>query len=118
VKSKSILLIEDDKPIRDMLRNILELEGHSVACASNGQEGIEQLNGPKPPDVILLDMMMPVMSGWDFLDFMRANASTSRIPVIVVSAYDEIAKSVHPDAFVPKPVQLKALLQAIERCAA
>jgi len=115
---KNILIVEDDESIRKMLASVLEIEGYSVAAASNGKQGMELLERGNLPDIILLDMMMPVMSGWDFLDFMRSNAMTAQIPIVVVSAYSEIAKSVRPHAVVPKPVQLKSLLKAIEGLAA
>jgi CheY-like chemotaxis protein len=115
---KNILIIEDDESIRKMIASVLEVEGYSVAAASNGKQALEKIRGGAVPDIILLDMMMPVMNGWDFLDFVRSNATTSKIPIIVVSAYAEIAKSVKPDAVVAKPVQLKSLLQAIEGLAA
>jgi CheY-like chemotaxis protein len=116
--AKRILIVEDDKAIRDMMKSVLEVEGYTVLAASNGKMGIEALKGQESPNVILLDMMMPVMNGWDFLDFLRSNSLTRQIPVVIVSAYGEIARSVKPQGFVPKPIQLKALLDAIEKCAA
>ncbi|MGZ3688086.1 MAG: response regulator [Bdellovibrionota bacterium] len=111
-----ILVIEDDAPIREMLKSVLELEGYQVETANNGKQGIAAISAEVPPQVILLDMMMPVSSGWDVLDFLRANAETAKVPVVIVSAYSEVAKSVRPNAFVPKPVQLKSLLGALEQC--
>lgn len=115
---KRVLIVEDEKAIRDMMIAILEVEGYSVVAAANGKQGIEAIQSGTPPHVVLLDMMMPVMNGWDFLDFARTNARTAKIPVVVVSAYAEIAKSVSPQGVVPKPIQLKTLLAAIEKCAA
>ncbi|MFL5814731.1 MAG: response regulator [Bdellovibrionia bacterium] len=115
---KNILIIEDDESIRKMIASVLEIEGYSISAAANGKQALETIQNGALPDIILLDMMMPVMNGWDFLDFVRANATTSKIPIIVVSAYAEIAKSVKPNAVVPKPVQLKSLLKAIEGLAA
>jgi CheY-like chemotaxis protein len=115
---KNILIIEDDESIRAMIASVLEIEGYSVSAAPNGKNAIDIIGKGPTPDIILLDMMMPVMNGWDFLDFIRSNAVTARIPIIVVSAYSEIAKSVKPQAVVPKPVQLKSLLGAIEKLVA
>lgn len=111
---RNILIIEDDNAIRDAMASVLELEGYSTVLASNGKQGMEMIKAGHVPDIILLDMMMPIMSGWDFLDFIRANEETSQIPIIVVSAYGEIAKSVRPHAVVPKPVQVNSLLETIE----
>jgi CheY-like chemotaxis protein len=118
VAHKRILIVEDDIAICKMLKTLLEIEGHSVRTAANGKEGIAALKAQDLPDVILLDMMMPHVSGWGFLDVLRGDPATASIPVIVVSAYDEIARSVNPDAFIPKPVELKSLLRAIEETAA
>lgn len=117
-QSKKILIIEDDDAIREMMASILEIEGHRTVMAKNGKEGIEALQSEVPPDVVLLDMMMPVMNGWQVLDFLRTNATTRQIPVVIVSAYGETARAARPKAFVPKPVQLKTLLDAIERSCA
>jgi CheY-like chemotaxis protein len=115
---KNILIIEDDESIRTMIASVLEIEGYSISAASNGKHAIDIISKGPTPDIILLDMMMPVMNGWDFLDFIRSNAATAKIPIVVVSAYSEIAKSVKPQAVVPKPVQLKSLLSAIEKLVA
>jgi CheY-like chemotaxis protein len=114
---KQILIVEDDQPIREMMKTLLEIEGYQVMTASNGREGIECLKR-SPPAIVLLDMMMPVMNGWDFLDALRGNPTTAAIPVVIVSAYGEIAKSVRPTAIVPKPVQLDTLLRALGDVAA
>ena len=118
MSTKTVLIVEDDQAIRDMIRSILEIEGYEVRAASNGAEGIQLLQQNGVPSVVILDMMMPKMNGWDFLDVMRSNPKTADIPVVVVSAYGEIAKSVKPTCYVPKPVKLEALLSALESCAA
>lgn len=110
----NILIIDDDDAIRKSIASVLELEGYSTSSASDGKQALEMIRAGQIPDIILLDMMMPVMNGWAFLDFLRANANTAQIPVVVVSAFAESAKSVRPHAFVPKPVQLKALLNTIQ----
>lgn len=110
----NILIIEDDNAIRNAMSSVLELEGYSTGLASNGKQAMDMIKAGHLPDIILLDMMMPIMSGWDFLDFVRANSKTSQIPIIVVSAYAESAKSVRPQAVVPKPVRVNSLLETIE----
>ncbi len=113
--AKNILIIEDDKSIREMMKSVLEIEGYGVMAAENGHQGIMALGNMPPPDVILLDMMMPVMNGWDFMDFLKTNSAGAQIPIIIVSAFAETARSVKPQAVVNKPVQLKELLTAIEK---
>jgi len=117
MSNKSILIVEDDKPIREMMKTLLEIEGYEVIATSNGKEGIDAMEKKGNPSLILLDMMMPIMNGWDFLDIVRSNPKTSKLPVVIVSAYSETAKSLKPKAFVPKPVQYSTLLKAIAECA-
>ena len=112
---KNILVVEDDRAIRQMFKDVLEVEGYNVVTAGDGSEGIEQLKAlSDQPCVILLDLMMPGTNGWKFLDFQRADPAISGIPVIVCSAYNESAKSVKPDAVLEKPVKLEALLGAVQ----
>ena len=116
VDCKSILVVEDEESIRETIRDVLELKGFKVFSATNGEEGITELRRmTEKPCVVLLDLMMPVKNGWQFLDVQRNDPKLSHIPVIICSAYEESAKSVHPDDYVSKPVQLKKLLLAIDK---
>jgi len=83
----SVLLVEDDKPTREVMARTLEKSGWTVSEAGNGREALERL-AQKKPRLILLDLMMPVMDGFDFLLEMRANADWQDIPVIVLTAKD------------------------------
>jgi CheY-like chemotaxis protein len=83
---RCILIVEDDEDIRAAMAELLENEGFEVAVASNGQEGLEVLGQMGPPCLVLLDLMMPVMSGEDFLRVVRQNPSLHRTPIIVVTA--------------------------------
>jgi len=112
---KNILIIEDDAAIRQTMADILEIHGYQVFLASDGREGAEQLNTIAPgPCVILLDMMMPGTNGWQFLDVQRNDPKFQNIPVVICSAYEESAKSVKPNGFIPKPIQLDQLLGAVK----
>jgi CheY-like chemotaxis protein len=114
VSCKNVLIVEDDRAIRQMIQDVLEVEGYNVHSACDGSEGIEQLRALAPaPCVVLLDLMMPGTNGWKFLDFQRSDPKLSGIPVIVCSAYSESAKSVKPHAIIEKPVRLDALLSAV-----
>lgn len=116
---KNVLIVEDEVSIRQMMQDVLELHGYKVFTASNGEDGIKKLMEISPePCVVLLDLMMPGTNGWQFLDVQRSNPKFSNIPVVVCSAYKESAKSVHPNGFVEKPIQLNSLLGAVrEFCA-
>lgn len=112
---KTVLIIEDNQAVVDTMKSVLELEGYTVFTAADGQEGIEALSKVGDACVILLDMMMPGMNGWDFLDYQRSTPQYANIPVVVVSAFGEIARSVKPNDFIPKPVKLDLLLSAVQK---
>jgi CheY-like chemotaxis protein len=82
----SVLIVEDDEDIRAAMAELLESEGFEVAVASNGQEGLEVLNQMGAPCLVLLDLMMPVMNGEDFLRHVRQNPALDPVPVIIVTA--------------------------------
>jgi CheY-like chemotaxis protein len=112
-ESHPVLIIEDEELIRENFQLLLELEGYSVFTAGNGQEGMEQLRKMTSPCLILLDLMMPVMNGEEFLKAKAAEQSLALIPVCVLSG---VAKE--PDlpgvaAFLPKPVDVFRLLDLI-----
>ena len=117
---KCVLLIEDELPVREMMRDVLELEGYQVLSAANGKDALEALHAsPTSPCVILLDLMMPVMNGWEFLDVLRSSPRHSHVPVVICSAFHETAKSIRPSAILKKPFQLPSLLKTVQAfCAA
>jgi CheY-like chemotaxis protein len=111
-----ILIVEDDISIRDSLAQLLVYEGYDVIGASNGQEGLESVKISKPC-VILLDLMMPVMDGWQFSDHLNADPDLSRIPVIIISAHEkvsEISKDLRAQGFVKKPINVDQLLETVK----
>jgi CheY-like chemotaxis protein len=82
----NVLIVEDDEDIRAAMAELLESEGFEVSVASNGQEGLEVLEHMEQPCLVLLDLMMPVMNGEDFLRHVRESPSHQRTPVIIVTA--------------------------------
>jgi CheY-like chemotaxis protein len=78
--SRNILLIEDESDIRTILKDALEWEGYRVYTASNGREGMEILLGMPAPSLILLDLMMPVMNGWEFANALQTDRATETSP--------------------------------------
>ena len=112
----SILIVEDDADTREMLERFLQLEGFDVRTAANGQLALEALEADSSPSVILLDLMMPVMNGWQFREAQAGHPKLSRIPVIVVTAAgarDDIPV-IEADGWLSKPVDVDRLLAAIE----
>lgn len=110
----AILVVEDDDDVRDGIRDILEEQGYRVWTAANGREALERL-GVLAPQLILLDLMMPVMNGLEFLSILRQHNTLSDTPVIVVSAWSREAQSIAAQGFLAKPVDLDTLLSMIER---
>ncbi|MDB5778002.1 MAG: hypothetical protein JWP79_185 [Polaromonas sp.] len=116
-----ILLIEDEPDIRETLRELLELVGFKVETAANGREGLDKLESAGRPCLILLDLMMPVMNGWEFLDALQKSPDPDRaaIPVIAVSAAVEMVdlKARYGCRSLKKPVDIDTLLNMVrEHC--
>src|SRR4051812_25752317 len=111
-----ILIVEDDEPVRDAIREVLEDEGYKTAGAANGEEALRWLEQTPRPCLILLDLMMPVMNGWETLYALRSSADLAGIPVVVISA---LSGARAPDGvpLVSKPIQVQTLLRVIEEYA-
>ena len=114
-QSKNVLVIEDEELIRESLQLALESEGYHVQTAQNGAEGLDLLKNQISPCVILLDLMMPVMNGWQFLDELSKKNDTSKIPVVVVSAFVN-ERPLKVKFTLPKPLDLDDLFHAVEEC--
>lgn len=110
----TILIAEDDEAIRDGLSMSLEIEGYRVLTAANGREALELLPGLRAPCLLLLDLLMPVMSGWEVLEEKNRDPRLASIPVVVLSA-TESQKLEGVAAFVPKPYELDKVIGAIRR---
>jgi len=108
----TILVVEDNDDVREMMTVALELEGHHVHTAANGRQALAQLENGLRPSVILLDLMMPVMNGWEFRSALKRDARFSDIPVIVVSAVggDLVGQT---GLFLGKPVDVDTLLDVV-----
>jgi len=112
--SATVLIVEDDLDTREMLGRFLELEGYNVETAENGKRALERLGSGVGACVILLDLMMPVMDGWQFRQEQIRDAALADIPVIVVSAAGrERLEKIHANAYLSKPVDLDELLGCV-----
>ena len=116
----SILLVDDDEDIRDALSELLRAEGFSVATAPNGRAAISWLRQENPAScVVLLDLLMPVMDGNEFLRAKRADPALSPLPVVVISASkSRLSSEDGPEvkAVVAKPIEIPLLLAALSSC--
>jgi CheY-like chemotaxis protein len=116
---RCVLVVEDDAPIRTMLADLLGDAGYGVIQAGNGREGLSRLH-EQQPDLIVLDLMMPSMTGWEFLDRAREELQRLNVPVMILSAIQ--GKSDYPntlgvDAWFTKPLDIPRFLRAAERLA-
>ena len=112
-----ILLIEDNEMNRDMLSRRLERKGHSVSIAIDGAEGLDKARSDTP-DLILMDMSLPVIDGWEVTRRLKADEATRRIPVIALTAHamasdEQKALEAGCDDFDTKPIELPRLLDKI-----
>jgi CheY-like chemotaxis protein len=112
-----ILLVEDDPGIRDTLADCLVAERYRVTPARNGAEALEQVRGGLRPDLVLLDLVMPVMGGAEFLERLRADGAAGDVPVVLMTAaargFGEEIPAV--GAVLAKPFDLDALLDLVAR---
>ncbi len=112
-----ILIVEDDFDIREALTQILEEEGYVVRGAANGREALDVANEGPAPKLILLDLMMPVMNGWQFRAEQLKDPKLASVPVLVISADPQVqpkAASLGVAGLLKKPIALDDLLQAVK----
>ncbi len=115
-RRRSILIVEDDHDIRTSLADFLALEGFDVSTAGDGAAALNRLRRSEPPDVVLLDLMMPVMDGWQFRLEQKRDPVLSQVPVIALSANGSPqARAVDAAAFISKPLDVGILLATIDR---
>ena len=114
-----ILLVEDQEMNRDMLSRRLRKRGYEVAIAVDGAEGVEKARS-EAPDLILMDMSLPVMDGWEATRTLKADGATRSIPVVALTAHAmtsdrEKALEAGCDAYETKPVELPRLIETMEK---
>lgn len=115
---RTVLLIEDDVAIQEVVTLLLEEEGYSVITAANGQEGLCYLQTHPAPALILLDLMMPGVDGWDFRAAQLQDTALAQIPVVVLSAvkdYDVVAAGLGAVGCLGKPFLVQELYEVVAR---
>lgn len=113
-----LLVVDDDHDILVSLQDALEMEGYRVATATSGREALEALRRGLRPDLILLDLMMPDVSGWAFRSWQRSQEEFASIPVVIVSGQGLSAAEVSRlgvEGYLPKPLDLEDLLSTVAR---
>ncbi len=114
----TILVVEDERMIRDMLLRFLEMNGYEAIIAANGEQALDQARSAQP-DLILMDMRLPLMDGWEATRQIKAAPETRAIPVIALTAYAMIGDREHMiavgcDDYETKPIQFPKLLLKIK----
>jgi CheY-like chemotaxis protein len=113
---RAIMIVDDDDAIREALEDVLSDEGYEVVGMSDGQQALDYLRIEKRPSAILVDLWMPVMDGWKFLDALLEDPRLNRIPLVVLTAArDQRARDLRVSEVLTKPVQLQQVLGTLER---
>jgi two-component system, chemotaxis family, chemotaxis protein CheY len=113
-----VLIVEDDADLREMMAQLLTLEGYHIETAANGREALQYLSEAPRPDVILLDLMMPIMDGWEFRKRQQDDPALADVPVIVLTALDQAqarARDLNGVDFLKKPLDFDRLLELVRR---
>jgi CheY-like chemotaxis protein len=113
--SEYILVVEDDRDLREILSDALALEGFATVCVEHGQAALRHLDTGARPCLILLDLMMPVMDGWTFRQEILKDRALAGIPVVVMTAaVPDRARSIPSDAVLYKPLEMGAVVEAVQ----
>lgn len=114
---KTVLIVDDEFDIVDVLGDLLSVEGYEVVTAANGREGLARLR-ERPVNLVLLDCMMPIVDGPEMLRLMREDERLTHIPVVMMSAAEmrHQLKALGCSAFLKKPFDVSSLLETVARC--
>lgn len=113
----TVLIVDDEPAIRQLLADLLSAEGHAVLSATDGRNALEQLRSGARPCVILLDLMMPLLDGWQTAEQLRGDPELRTIPFAVIAAnprYEADAYRMGAAAWLGKPVEIDTLLETVE----
>jgi CheY-like chemotaxis protein len=118
-----VLIVEDDADLRDIMAEAFSQHGHEVSTAANGQEALDVLASEQSslPDIVLLDLMMPVMDGWTFWEHMRRESRYASVPVVLLSAVPGLAREaaqLGAAGFLAKPAGIDEMLGTVARVTA
>lgn len=116
--SCNVLVVDDDVEIRETLVEVLEERGYRTVAASNGKQALDALHGGTVPELILLDMMMPVMDGTQFRKKQQQEPAIAGIPVVLISAHEDLARRVtelDARSALRKPISFRDLIDTVKR---
>ena len=112
--SNFVLTVDDDPDLLEVTSFVIEQEGMAVETARNGEEALALLRTGKRPSLVLLDLMMPVMNGWEFLNEIANDPPLRQIPIVVLTAAEHVQVTGAVEVL-SKPMDLAALLRVVER---
>lgn len=110
-----MLIVDDDEAIREAIQVALELEDNPTATAGDGKAALDWLHAHGTPSVILLDLMMPVLDGWQVLEQLREDARLSQVPIVILTAFGRNLGTAANLPVLRKPVELQDLLDVVAR---
>jgi CheY-like chemotaxis protein len=110
----TVLVVDDNVDAATALAQILDFEGYAVAIANDGRHALDYLKQHPRPDLIILDLMMPVMNGWELRKAMRQMPALADIPVVVMTALGD-PQVIEADAIIRKPIDLERMLKIVSR---
>jgi two-component system, chemotaxis family, chemotaxis protein CheY len=116
---KDVLIVEDEPYLCDLISDVLEAEGHETRKASNGLDALQMIS-ERRPQLVLLDLMMPVMDGWEFMSELRSNPAWRDVPVVIITAVYDVAKTqaiTDARAVLTKPFDIDQLSEVVRRYA-
>lgn len=113
--ARSILVVDDDFDIRETLAEILQERGYAVVTAAHGQQALDILRRPLRPCLILLDLMMPVMDGYEFLDELAKDPALASLSVVIITAGASLATTPVDRPVMPKPFNIQQLMASVAR---
>ncbi len=115
IPQNTILIVEDDKEIRETIRYALEIDGYSVITKSNGKEALDFLVDAPLPGLILLDLTMPVMSGAEFVEKINEHERIRHVPIVILTAARNKPRPANVADFLAKPIDLDMLMGIAEK---
>ena len=117
--SKDVLVVEDEAYLCELIGDVIESEGHTVRKASNGLEALERIKERKP-QLILLDLMMPIMDGWEFMYALRANPEWDGMPIVIITAIYDVKRTQEETgamAVLTKPFDIDQIIEIVRHYA-
>jgi CheY-like chemotaxis protein len=115
MNGEKVLVVDDDVLIRESLRDVLMASDYEVLTAANGQDAIDVIKKNGLPNVVLLDLMMPVMNGWEFMGACQKDPRMANLPVVIVSAVANQDTAYGAAGYLRKPIKIENVLNAVSQ---